>query len=64
MRQKQISFSDKLASVLPLNLHNEEVDDESPSFKRNVTSCIEFGKEEPRIENLQMLPKNIFLPLF
>jgi hypothetical protein len=67
IRKKQISFSRKLASILPLNVDNKEVngDELEPKEKElNLTNVIEFGKEEPSVENLKILLKiNFFAPI-
>ena len=60
IRQKQIQFSRKLATILPLNVVNEVVNDEMPPYETNVSSYIEFGKEEASVENLKVLLKNGF----
>jgi hypothetical protein len=68
LHQKQLGFSRKLASVLPLQIDDEEVyvDDGLPSSDKayNAPVSIDCSKDEPSIENLKMLLKNNFLPLF
>jgi hypothetical protein len=65
-RLKQLSLSRKLASILPLNIENdEEVNGDEiipPKDKAlNLASAIEFRTDdEPGIENLKMLLKNNF----
>jgi hypothetical protein len=59
-KEKQIHFSQKLASILPVRVDNEVLNDKILSYETNVSSYIEFGKEEPSIKNIKVLLKNIF----
>jgi hypothetical protein len=43
-----------------LRVENEVLNDEIPSYETNVSSYIDFGKEDPSVENLKVLLKNNF----
>jgi len=68
IRLKQLSFSHKLASILPLNVDmvqmnvdDEEMPKEEASNLKTFVSVRE--KDDPTVENFKLLLKNIFFAL-